>query len=174
MSLLVIAYPILSSQDFDLIQEFRKEHDEFHHSIVLPHFTLIFPVEGVEEKVFMDEIEKQTSDFMKFEFAIQCAMINKDAFTDNYHIFLVPDEGFSHFVKLHDKLYSGLLSTHLRLDIDFIPHIGIGISKDKFVCKSWVDLWNKDTFSITGGVSAISIVRFENNLVTRLKEIILT
>jgi 2'-5' RNA ligase len=57
------------------------------------------------------------------------------------------------------------------MDIDFIPHLGVGTSKDKDKCKSMVDEWNEQSFSITGTVSRLSIVRYEGNSVERIREI---
>lgn len=170
MSYLVLAYPELSNEDFNLIQDYRKVHDIFY-PVVHPHFTIVFPVDNQPEKAFIREVEKQSGSIKKIEFLIKCATINKDAFSDYYHIFLVPDQGFSDIVKLHDKLYSGLLFDNLRLDIDFIPHIGIGNSKDKWECKKMVDRWNSKNFSIKGQITHLTMVNYENDKVTSLKKI---
>lgn len=107
----------------------------------------------------------------KFDFIIRCATINKDAFSDYYHIFLVPDEGYSRIIKLHDKLYSDKLKNNLCLDLDFIPHIGIGNSIDKYTCKKMVDEWNEKDFSISGRITHLTIVNYKNSIVTELEDI---
>lgn len=88
-----------------------------------------------------------------------------------YHALLAPDEGFSSIVKLHDKLYCRNLKPYHRMDIDFIPHLGIGTSKNKDKCKRMVDEWNEHNFSITGIVSLLSIVKYEENSVERIRGI---
>lgn len=40
-------------------------------------------------------------------------------------------EGNDKIIKLHDELYTNILSEHLRKDIEFIPHIGIGLFAKK-------------------------------------------
>jgi len=57
-------------------------------------------------------------------------------------------------------LYSGSLSNNLRLDIDFVPHIGIGNSLDKYECKGMADEWNAKDFEIKGSISQLSIVNY--------------
>ena len=52
-------------------------------------------------------------------------MIIKDVFSSLTHLFLVPNEGCSAFVILHDPLYTGSLTDSLRLDIPFISHLTI-------------------------------------------------
>lgn len=95
----------------------------------------------------------------------------------NYFVILktlhteVPDEGSSRIVKLHDKLYSDKLKDNLRLDLDFIPLIGIGNSQDRHKCKKMVDEWNKEEFELRGTISRLKIVRYENDVVTTIEEI---
>ncbi len=171
MSCIVLAYPEIRKSDYQLIQNYRKEHDELFYSVVEPHFTVVFPVFDHSEKEFVAEVRKTVQGVEGFEFVLRCATINKDAFSNYYHTFLVPDEGYSHMVKLHDRLYSGLLKNNLRLDIDYIPHIGIGNSKDKFECKKMVDEWNEKDFAIKGTISELTIVNYNDNKVEKLEAI---
>jgi hypothetical protein len=83
----------------------------------------------------------------------------------------VPDDGYSQIVKLHDKLYSGLLAAEHRLDIDFIPHIGIGTSPDRYECKRMADEWNKKDFNIRGRISKLTIIEYKDKTVTDLESI---
>ena len=73
-------------------------------------------------------------------------------------------------MKLHDKLYSDKLKDNLRLDLDFIPLIGIGNSQDRYKCKKMVDEWNKEEFSYLT-ISRLKIVSYENDVVTTIEEI---
>jgi hypothetical protein len=163
MAYLVIAYPELAKNDFDRIQHYREENDKLFFNVVAPHFTIVFPIFGMAENEFINEVRLQVTNIEKFSFKIRCSTINKDSFSHYYHAFLVPDEGFSNIVKLHDKIYSDKLKGNLRLDIDFIPHIGIGNSLDKGFCKSMVDEWNRNDFLIAGSVNKLTIVNYEND-----------
>lgn len=171
MSYLIITYPKLAIEDIDLIDNYRKQNDELFYKVVDPHFTLVFPVFDVAQDAFVKEIKSKAEGLTRFGFTLRCATINKDAFSDYFHAFLVPDEGFSRIVKLHDRFYSGTLIDNLRLDIDFIPHIGIGNSKDKLLCKRMVDEWNEKEFAISGSISVLSIIKYEDGVVTTIEEI---
>jgi len=63
-------------------------------------------------------------------------------------------------VKLHDKLYSCTLKNELRLDIPYIPHIGIGGSINPLESKSIADELNKSNFSIEGVLDKLDIVSY--------------
>jgi len=171
MAFLVLAYPEIEQSDFDLIQEYRKKNDTLFYSVVEPHFTIIFPVFDQMKSEFLTEIEVLSKKYSAFDFVLRCATINKDAFNDYFHTFLVPDEGYSKIIKIHDGLYSGKLKKNHRLDLDFVPHIGIGNSLDKLECKKMVDEWNKNDFAIKGTVSSLTVVEFENNSVRKIAEI---
>lgn len=170
MAYLILAYPVLEKNDFQLIQSCRKNNDKFY-SVVDPHFTIVFPVINLTVESFISEIKEKSQDRKKIDFAIRCATVNKDTFSDYFYTFLVPDEGFSDIIKLHDKLYSDLLADNLRLDLDFIPHITIANSKDKLHCKQMVDEWNSREFCINGRIDHLTVVDYSNNTIIKLKEI---
>ena len=171
MALGVLSYPKLKKEDFDTIQKYRKEHDELYFSIVRPHFSFVFPITGIRKQRFIAEVIEKSNGMKSFEFEIKCATINKDAFIDYYHLLLLPEIGYSNIIKLHDRLYSHLFFRELRMDIDFIPHMGIANSKDRYKVKSWVDNWNKKDFSISGMIDSLTVVDYTNNILTDLHEV---
>jgi hypothetical protein len=171
MALGVLAYPVLNPEDYERIQDFRKEHDELYYAVAEPHLAFVFPVDGMGREAFSAEIEKKARGIGAIDFEIKCATINKDAFLDYYHMLLVPDKGCSDIVKLHDRLYSELFFKHLRLDIDFIPHMGIANSKDPLKVKKWVDSWNSRDFSIVGTIEKLTIVDYTDFVLTNVKEV---
>ena len=81
MSLLVLAYPVLSSTDYQWIQAIRATHDPQYYKIIAPHFTLVFPVETLAQERFVAHIKQQTRCVHSFRFVLRCAVLNKDAFT---------------------------------------------------------------------------------------------
>ena len=173
MAHLAIAYPNISTQDFNWIQKYREQNDSRYYSAVKPHFTFIFPVFDVSQEKFLSEVTTQLNDAKKINFEVKVATVNFDSFGKFYHEFLVPDEGYSDIVKLHDKLYSGSLSKELRLDIDFIPHVGIGNSDDPLISKKRVDELNSSEFSIKGVIDIINVVKYENNSIKNVKNFVL-
>jgi hypothetical protein len=171
VALLVLAYPELSERDFDVIQNYRRQNDPLFFNVVKPHFTIIFSTDSLSEQELMDEVADKANDFSKFDFHIRCATINQDDSGSYFHEFLVPDEGNSNIIKLHDVLYSGKLAGELRLDIDFIPHIGIGNSPQAKTARDRVSQLNIEGVDIKGRISYLDVVRYENNMVTTIKRI---
>ncbi len=172
MALLVLAFPEISKEDFNRIQDFRSRNDRYY-PVVNPHFTIVFPVEEVKEKEFIDHIKSRCSKFKKIDFTLNYAVTVKDSFSEFWDIFLVPDKGNSSIIKLHDELYKGPLITHLRIDIPFIPHMGIGNDVDPFHCINLAAGLNEENISISGIISTLSIVRYDGVKVELIEDICL-
>jgi 2'-5' RNA ligase len=160
MKLLAITYPELTEAGLTLIENCRKTHDHFYE-VIRPHFTLVFGVSGFSPDKFSSEIKNQLNGINSFSFSIRSAEVHKDDFTEYFHTFLVPGEGFHQLVKLHDKLYSDRLSGHHLRNIEYIPHITIGNSKDKSACEKLADEWNKEKTILRGTISMIDLISFD-------------
>ncbi len=171
MPLLVLAYPVLSTNDYNWIQEFRKKHDELFYKVAEPHFTIVFPTFGFDIEDFLIEMEEKSKDVKMIDFEIKSAVINKDSFSDYWHVFLTPDQGNSNIIKLHDKLYSGKIAKTLMLELQFVSHVGIGNSKDKWVCKQLVDEINGLDIRISGRIAYLDIVKYEKDKVETIKKL---
>src|SRR5688572_14176608 len=167
MAYLAVAYPELARSDFDWIQSYRAKHDRRYYSVVKPHFTLVFggtgaTVHSLSEASFVQEIEARLSGVVSIPFELAVATLNRDLSGEYYHEFLVPELGYSKIVRLHDKLYSGELKSRLRLDIDYIPHIGIGNDDDPQRCKARIDELNRTTMSIRGLINSAAVIEYSN------------
>lgn len=173
MALLVLAFPKLSQEDFEFIQEVRAKEDSLYYSVVEPHFTIVFPVMQVEREAFTKHVRDLSRTISRFSFVVRCAVLDKDAFNDYTHVFLAPDEGYSRIVKLHDALYTGILAGELRLDLPFIPHIGVANAVDPRQCKKVADRLNGREMEIRGRIDELTIVSFSEGMVTPLERIAL-
>lgn len=126
---------------------------------------------GIREEQFINEVETRAAGFKKIRFEIKTAMVNKDAFRELYHEFLVPGKGYAAIVQLHDEIYSKALHSELRPDIDFIPHIGIVNSGNLQRCTLAVDALNSRHLLITGIIEFLTIVKYENGGIVKIKDI---
>jgi hypothetical protein len=173
MPLLVLAYPKLSREDFDFIQRIRAKEDSLYYSAVDPHFTIVFPITQVGPDAFRKHVRDRSRTVSKFSFVLRCAVVDKDAFNPWNHVFLVPEEGYSRIVKLHDLLYTDILAPELRLDLPFIPHIGVANALDPHHCKRIADSLNADELKFQGIVDDLTIVSLTDNRVTLIETIML-
>ncbi len=170
MELAVVAYPEISAADYARIQEFRKTHDAYFR-VIEPHFTLMFLRSDWDSEALTAEVREQAAGMRAFGFCIRGAALNKDISGERYHAFLVPDEGHSQLLKLHYSLIAGQLFYPESYEHDFIPHIGVGNSRDPVSCAAMVEAWNSQEFEVPGLVRALDISKYEDNRVTTIQRV---
>lgn len=172
MSLCIVTYPEVSAAAVSWIQTIRREFDPQYGQID-PHFTLVFPTDAVPSATLEEHARAAIEGIAPFCFVLRCALPVKDSFRAQTHLFLVPDEGFSHLVRVHSHLYTGPLQAHLRLDIPYIPHITVGAFLDANACKEAADALNAQPFTVEGTIERVSLIAVTTPRVTTLANIAL-
>lgn len=161
MALCAVNYPTMSAEDYDWIQSIRREHDALFFGVVEPHLAIVFPTDRIEESVLIEHVSKIVAKIAPFELVLRCATLGDPSFMEHAHAFLIPDEGFSSVVKLHDALYSGPLRSELRLDLPFVPHIGVASTPAIEDCKALVDRLNSERFEIRSRVEKLDVIGYD-------------
>lgn len=104
------------------INEFRRKYDPYVN-LVDAHITIVFPLPAkIGQGALVDHVSRQLDGWEPFEVKIK----GLEKAWDHW-LFLTLGEGNRKVIELHDKLYGGILVPYLRSDIEFIPHIGIGL-----------------------------------------------
>lgn len=165
MALAVVSYPAIGKDDFDWIQSIRREHDHLFFGVVAPHLTIVFPTDGIAQSALIEHVADRVSVCQSFEIVFRCAILGDPDFMGHAHAFLTPDEGFSDVVRLHDRLYTGPLASELRMDLPFIPHVGIASTPSLEECKTIVNELNEERFEIRGQVDALDVIGYDGTRV---------
>ena len=169
-----MSYPRLSSGDRAWIEAYRRRRDALYRDLIGAHFTLVFGLDTLSAEEIGAEAERLLAGVKSIDFELTLATINKDRFVaDTFHEFLVPEKGYAGIAKLHDRLYSGLLRPHLRLDIDYIPHVGIGNGSDPDAVKARVEAINARGVAIAGSVETVDLIELRDNRVRTLRRYML-
>ena len=119
MKYAVVIYPEL--EDASKIQELRRKNDPYF-DVIGPHITLVFPVPEMDRDAIVNHVTEILRDYVPFNIRLK-------EFTKSFDnwLFLCVEEGNEKIIELHDRLYTGMLEKHLRTDIQYIPHIGLGL-----------------------------------------------
>lgn len=170
-----LAYPVLLASDHRIISDFRRLHDQKYVDVVDIHWTMIFPVStgDIELNYLKDHIARVAAGFPPINFVCRYALVYKDGAGGDYSIFLVPDEGFSSISLLHDALYSGIMRPHLRLNLPYIPHIGIAANKDKEHLYQLAKGWNSHALEIRGTINSLTLSSYRGEKVEDIKQFLL-
>src|SRR5579884_1692965 len=171
MPYLVIAYPTLVQQDRQWIQEIRAQHDRELASVVAPHFTLVFRLIDVEASKLIEHVKAVVERWRSIPFVLRCALPIPDGVSEETSVFLVPEEGFSALVKLHDDLYRGMLASALRLDLPFVPHLTVGKTRDPWQAKALADQLNQQSLALQGRLEALDVIEYKQMTVKTLERL---
>lgn len=167
-TLYALAYPVLSEADSGFIARFRAEHDA-RHALVAPHFTMMFGCSAVGEAEYLQHVAAVAREAAPIGFCCRYAMLGADDHDGKTaYVYLVPDEGYSQLSLLHDRLYTGVMAPHLRLDIPFVPHITIATHAERRVAKELCDALNKRGLHIQGAVEAVTVAALEDGKLNEL------
>lgn len=165
MALLSLAYPEFSQEDAASIAQFRQVNDQAMVHVVAAHWTMIFPVEAVSADDLQAHVGEVAQRWEAIPFTCRYAMLHADRLSDNYYLFLVPDDGFSTICRLHDDLYTGIMRPYLRLDLPYVPHLGIGTSKDPSRLKDAGDQWNRQRRAMAGRIAKLTVSTYDGKQV---------
>lgn len=166
--LYTVAFPRFSAQDAVVIEAFRAEHDARSHALIDAHLTLVFCCIAVPEPAYLAHVQQVAERTEPISFRCRYAMLGADDEAERAYVFLVPDEGHGALSLLHDRLYTGPLTDHLRLDLPYTPHITIASSADRRHAKGLCDSLNATGLDIHATVDTLSVGSIEDGRFTVL------
>lgn len=113
-------------ENIKIIDEIRDKYDPLANH-VRPHITLVFPFESnIETGDLREHISSIVSEIKSFEVVLQGITPVKSF--GNY-LFLGIQKGSEEIIKLHKKLYTGILEAHYPEWLKhgkFLPHMTVG------------------------------------------------
>lgn len=116
----IVYFPNINTEK---INAFREKYDPYCN-IISPHITLVSPFSDISEDQIFKHIETVTKDMRPFQVHLHGLMKTDDL------LFLLVKEGQEEIVKIHNLLYSGIL-TSLKQRYIFDPHITLGEFRTK-------------------------------------------
>jgi len=114
--------------DYSKINRLRKQYDPTYR-IIDPHITVMFPVPvTVDEEKIINHIQNVLRNWKSFPIHITGLVKSWD-----HWLFLTMQEGRPLLIQLYREIYSGMMTKWKREDIEYIPHIGLGLFlKEKY------------------------------------------
>lgn len=166
--LYTVAYPELNARDRAFIDDFRLHHHRHFGPVIAPHYTLVFGCAAVPAPDYLRHAQAVANSTSVIPFCCRYAMLGADDEDDTAYVFFVPDEGYAQISLLHDRLYTGPLASHLRLDLPYIPHITVGRLGSRTEAKALCDELNRRGLEIHGALGALSVGAIREGVFTEL------
>jgi 2'-5' RNA ligase len=154
--LYTIACPQVDASAKAFIDGLRRQHDP-QVDTVAPHFTLVFGCTALPQADYLAHVAAVASHVRPIHFHCRHATLHAGGPDGMAHVFLVPDEGHSAIALLHDRLYTGVLAAHLRLDIPYVPHITVAATRDVAAAKALCDALNERGIDIAGQLQHLTV-----------------
>jgi 2'-5' RNA ligase len=115
----LVHYPQIDTKQ---INKFRQKYDP-HVSFIEPHITFVFLVpESIGEAPLTNHIDVVLSKWQPFPIHLKGLQKSWD-----HWLFLILAEGNEEVTRVHRDLYTGILAEYHRPDIEFVPHLGLGL-----------------------------------------------
>ncbi|PLT28647.1 2'-5' RNA ligase family protein [Peribacillus deserti] len=144
-------------EEITYIDNIREKYDPLHN-LIAPHITLVFPfTSSISSKSLKQHIRVSLRGVEPFQLTM-CGITG----SGNSYLFLNVKKGNDEIIRLHDRLYGGLLKEHLYKHVTFIPHMTVGrlenqedfkfalIETDRFK-RSFTTIVNEITVEIIDG-----------------------
>lgn len=154
--LYTLGFPRLSRAARSFVDGFRRAHDPLA-SAVEAHFTLVFGCDQLTPSRYGSHVAEVAARSPAIGFSCRHAALGADDADDMAYVFLVPDRGHAALSLLHDRLYSGALAPHLRLDLLYTPHITIARTRDRRAAKRLCDALNADGVRLDGRLDQLAV-----------------
>ena len=166
----VIASPQICLDDLSWIQSIRSAYDP-QFNLIEPHFTLVFPCDIPLQEELVYHVRLKMKGIQPFHFNINKAFTIKDPLGENFQLFLVPQKGSDEIKYLHDILYTGFLSVHLRSDIPYVPHITIANRRESEELNNLEKIFNGRKPNIEGTIDRIEVICIDGENIQNLEHI---
>lgn len=118
-------YAVIHRPEVDVspIKSISSKYDPYY-GLTGPHVTLVFPFKAdeVSKDAFLEHVREVAAQTQPFNIRLNELELAWDQW-----LFLTPSSGRQQVVNLHDDLYGGLISKFLREDIEFVPHVSLGL-----------------------------------------------
>lgn len=158
MLIAVIAEPLFQEVDRLWIETIRELHDPQYQRIA-PHLTFVFPQACSDPAPIIRHVEMVVARHSAFNAHFRVALPVKDHLSTKAHVYLVPDEGLSATIRLHDDLYRDTLAANHQIDVPYIPHVTIAATENILNAKSIADDLNEETFDIACRIDTVLVLR---------------
>ncbi|HVH81348.1 MAG TPA: 2'-5' RNA ligase family protein [Stellaceae bacterium] len=149
----VVARPEFGKADLEWLTQLRQNKAR---STGAPAFTLVFPGATAPVDV-VKHVGATCAATPRIRFCLRSAIVVPEHKSGWFHVFLVPDEGFSAINRLHDRLHVGPLACCLSLDFPYIPHLTVASTPEFDKARTIMASLNAKGLAIGGRIDALEV-----------------
>src|SRR5215475_2122764 len=123
MKYALVHYPAI---DYGRIDQLRSKFDP-QFQLIAPHITIMFPApDSIGERGLVSHIESVLGHWEPFPIRLKGLQESGDEY-----LFLLINRGEADVIRLHDEIYTGLLSEYRDELRPYTPHVTLGVFSGK-------------------------------------------
>jgi 2'-5' RNA ligase len=162
--LAVAAYPLLSADDRQWIEQLRARHDPRAASIAA-HLTLVFPAE-VAEGSLVAHVGTALRGCGPIRLTLGSAAVLPDAAGGGCHyVCLRAEEGRRELRALRERLHEGALARLRDAAISFEPHVTVGAHPERAECERLARCLDDQGRIVRASIASVDVLAVEGTAV---------
>lgn len=165
MSIAIIASPNMQDEYYQWIDDLRRKYPELGYDLIKPHFTLVYPItDSTDPNKVITHVNNIAVQTQAFQFVIASAVPapGSDWKSKANYVFLVPDEGFSNFIRLHGVLSTNIFEADPIDEIPFLPHLTIGYCDNAQLTRQICLEINQQGIKFIGRITQLLMIEQKN------------
>jgi 2'-5' RNA ligase len=170
MSLAIVTFPVIPATELSWIEDLRRAHLSAPDGDVAPHVTLVFPADFETGEDLMMHMFGVTGSTQPFEAIFRIAVPVIDPINGGWTVQLLPDQGLSKLMRMHNFLYTGPIAEHLNLDVPYVPHLTVARATTAQQAKALSDELNADIIEVEAHFKTVDVLRIDNGTVAKEAE----
>jgi 2'-5' RNA ligase len=167
MPLAIVTFPEIPADERVWIEELRKTHLSAPEADVAPHVTLVFPAEIANDENLLMHMFGACGSTQPIDARFCIAAPMADPLNGGWTVQLLPDQGLSKLMRLHNFLYTGPIAEHLNLDVPYVPHLTLARTATGPQANALCEELNSNVIEVEARFSTVDILAIDGDTVTK-------
>jgi 2'-5' RNA ligase len=163
MPIAIVTCPEIPTDELKWIQDLRHAHLASPEADLAPHVTLVFPADVVADENLMMHMYGVAGSTQPFETIFRIAAPVADPIKGGWAVQLLPDQGLSKLMRMHNFLYTGPFDGTLNLDVPYVPHLTLARSATSAEAKGLCDELNSGVIEVSAQVKAVEVLTVDGD-----------
>ncbi|MDA0342262.1 MAG: 2'-5' RNA ligase family protein [Proteobacteria bacterium] len=167
MSLTIVAFPEIAATELGWVEGLRQAHLPAPEADIAPHMTLVFSADVATDDNLTMHMLGVAGSTQPFDATFRIVAPVVDPINGGWTVQLLPDQGLSKLMRLHNFLYSGPFADHLNLDVPYVPHLTLARTTTGQQAKALCEELNSDIIEVDMRFTTVDLLRVDGGKVTK-------
>lgn len=158
MPIAIVTCPEIPADELQWIQELRQSRLAPPELDLAPHIPLVFPADVAVDDNLMMHMYGVAGSTQPFESVFRIAAPSADPLNGGWIVRLLPDQGLSKLMRMHNFLYTGPFDGRLNMDVPYIPHLTLARTETGEDAKTLCEELNSGIIEVAVEVKSVEVL----------------